>query len=172
MVGAGTLQQVSGVSSATGFDAFYRHERASVYRALALTLRDTDLAAEAVDEGMIRAYQYWWRISSYDYPAGWVYRVSLNWAISRRRRLSRSVPIASVAEPFVPAAEPHDDGLAAALGGLPPKTRAVVVLRFHLDWSVEQIATALRIPTGTVKSRLHRGLATLRTSIEEAGRDN
>jgi RNA polymerase sigma-70 factor (ECF subfamily) len=43
--------------------------------------------------------------------------------------------------------------------------RAVVVLRFHLDWSLEQIAAALGVPVGTVKSRLHRALSSLRETL-------
>jgi DNA-directed RNA polymerase specialized sigma24 family protein len=42
----------------------------------------------------------------------------------------------------------------------------VVVLRFHLDWPVDEIATALGCPTGTVKSRLHRGLRRLEKALE------
>jgi DNA-directed RNA polymerase specialized sigma24 family protein len=44
--------------------------------------------------------------------------------------------------------------------------RAVVVLRYRLDWSVEQSAAALGVAPGTVKSRMHRALAALRTAME------
>ena len=172
MVGAPTMQRTAEVSRTAEFDAFYRRERPTLYRALALTLRDADLAAEAVDEGMVRAYQNWWRIHGYDNPAGWVYRVALNWAISRMRVGRRSVSTDSVPELAVDAAEPADAALAQALATLPPKTRAVVVLRFHMDWSIEQVAAALRVPPGTVKSRLHRGLAALRKELEEVGRES
>jgi RNA polymerase sigma-70 factor (ECF subfamily) len=166
------MQRTAEVSRTAEFDAFYRRERATLYRALALTLRDADLAAEAVDEGMVRAYQNWWRIHGYDNPAGWVYRVALNWAISRTRVRSRSVAMDRLPEQSVEFAEPADAALARAIAALPSKTRAVVVLRFHMDWSVEQVAAALRVPPGTVKSRLHRGLAALRSELEEVGRES
>ncbi|GAB2904572.1 SigE family RNA polymerase sigma factor [Streptomyces mayteni] len=54
----------------------------------------------------------------------------------------------------------------AALMALPPRYRAVLVLRYWEDWSVEQTAQALRISTGTVKSQSARGLAHLRRLIE------
>lgn len=60
-----------------------------------------------------------------------------------------------------------DPSLARALAQLDFDQRTVVVLRFHLDWSTDQIATALEIPPGTVKSRLHRGLRRLETLLKE-----
>jgi RNA polymerase sigma-70 factor (sigma-E family) len=154
------------VSAASTFDAFYRRERDPLYRALALTLADADLAAEAVDEAMVRAYQRWARVTDYDNPAGWVYRVALNWALSRLRRRWRSVVVAAVPDRAAADEPDRDVGvLAAAVAALSPRQRAVVVLRFHLDWSVDQIAAALGVPAGTVKSRLHRALAALRESL-------
>lgn len=148
------------------FEGFYRRERPGLYRALALTLGDADLAAEAVDEAMTRAYQRWGRVCDYDNPAGWIYRVGLNWAISRKRR-KRALPLAEVRSDVGRSdPPPGDEVLAAAVQSLPEPQRAVVVLRYHLDWSTEQVASALRVPQGTVKSRLHRGLAALREILE------
>lgn len=153
--------------TAAGFEDFYRAERGRLYRALSLTLRDPDLAGEAIDEAMVRAYQRWGRVRQYDRPAAWVYRVALNTAISSSRRLRRSVPVAEVADrPGASDPQPADDQLARALAALPTKQRAVLVMRFHLDWSVEQIAATLGVPGGTVKSRLHRGVASLRAALE------
>jgi len=57
--------------------------------------------------------------------------------------------------------------LRAALTRLPPRYRAVLVLRFWEDWSVEQTAEALRISPGTVKSQSARGLSRLRELVGE-----
>lgn len=151
------------------FEAFYRRERDGLVRALALTVGDVDLAGEAVDEAMVRAYERWWRVRRYDRPGGWVYRVARNWAISRTRVRQRSVPAAAVGE-RAGADEPPlpDEAIAAAVAGLPEPQRAVVVLRLHLDWSTEQVAAALGVPAGTVKSRLHRALAALREQLEDS----
>jgi RNA polymerase sigma-70 factor (sigma-E family) len=152
--------------SSDGFEAFYRRERPGLHRALTLTLGDADLALDAVDEGMARAYQRWRTVQGYANPAGWVYRVARNWAISRLRRRRRSTSVPEVPDHRTHEDARRDEALAAALAALPESQRAVVVLRYHLDWSVEQTATALGVAPGTVKSRLHRALAELRTALE------
>ena len=67
------------------FDDFYRAHRDEIGRALAFTLRDPSLGAEAVDEAMTKAYQRWGTLGSTGNPAGWVYTVGLRWALSWRR---------------------------------------------------------------------------------------
>ena len=143
------------------FDDFFRVHHDRVYRAIAMTIGDHDLAADATDEAMIRTYERWRRVRTYDNPPGWAYRVALNWARSKQRRhkfrADREVPdIASVDDP------PNDPSLMAAVAQLPMEFRAVIVLRYFLDWSQEQIADALEIPVGTVKSRTTRALDRLR----------
>jgi DNA-directed RNA polymerase specialized sigma24 family protein len=142
------------------FHEFYRSARERVGRALALTLHDTDLAADAVDEAMVRAYQQWSRVRALDNPAGWAYHVGLNHARSRLRRLARRLtggaPAALVGNES--AAEP---AITAALAELSVDHRSVIVCRLFLDWSEADTATALRIRPGTVKSRLNRALAQL-----------
>jgi len=148
-----------------GFEAFYSAHVDRVYRALAVTLRRDDLAHEAVDEAMARAYARWQVVGSLDNPAGWVFRVGLNWATSRWRKLRReSPPVADDAHPVVAAPE---NALVArdALARLPLPQRAVVTCRILLDLSTAETAEALGLTEGTVKSRLSRGLATLRAQL-------
>jgi DNA-directed RNA polymerase specialized sigma24 family protein len=146
------------------FEAFYREGYADIARALTATLGDFDLAQEATDEAMVRAFVRWERIRSYDNPGGWVYRVGLNWARSARRRLTRSLPFHErrVVEP--PTSDPAPF---AALADLDLSLRAVVVCRLLLDWSVDQTASSLRLKPGTVKSRLHRAIAQLERTLGE-----
>lgn len=73
------------------FDSFYRACWNEVYRPLAVTLHDPDLAREAVDEAMIRAYRRWRAVRGYRNQAGWVYRVAFNWAVSHLRKTGREV---------------------------------------------------------------------------------
>ncbi len=155
--------------SGADFAGFYRTNAESVARALAITLRDPELAAEATNEGMIRAYQQWSKISAYENPAAWVYRVGLNWSLSwkRRRRRERERPIAL--GPSHRTATERDDSMDKVLQQLSLEHRAVVVCRVHLDWSVEQTAEALGIEAGTVKSRLSRALHKLRAALDEQG---
>ena len=60
------------------------------------------------------------------------------------------------------------DALDQALDALDPDRRIVVVLRFWMDFSVDDIADRLGIPAGTVKSRLHSSMRQLRVALEEA----
>ncbi|MFP3913773.1 MAG: RNA polymerase sigma factor [Actinomycetota bacterium] len=146
------------------FESFYRSQWESVYRPLAVTLRDADLAREAVDEGMIRAYRHWRKVRGYRNQAGWVYRVSFNWAISQMRRRKREVFVRRPVEDPQPAHHPPVD-LYDALSALDLKHRAVIVLRYLLDWSEEDVADALGIAPGTVKSRLSRAMDKLRNEL-------
>ena len=143
------------------FDDFYRQHRDRLYRALVLTTREPDIAVEAVDEAMTRASERWDVVGTYDNPAGWVYRVALNWARSffrRRRRITIEVP--DIAWDKLPDPDVND-----AVAALPYKHRSVIVARYYLDWSTPQIADGLGLPLGTVKSRLHRALATLEREL-------
>ncbi|MGD9997198.1 MAG: sigma factor-like helix-turn-helix DNA-binding protein [Ilumatobacteraceae bacterium] len=143
------------------FDDFYRLNRTPVGRALAVTLRDPVLAAEAVDEAMARAFQRWDRVGRLDNPGGWVYRVGLNWSRSVVRRLIRPAPIWMSGPDTVPPPTVADPAIDHALAQLTVDQRAVVVCRLLLNLSEAQTADALDIKPGTVKSRLHRALERL-----------
>jgi RNA polymerase sigma-70 factor (ECF subfamily) len=147
------------------FETFYREGYADIARALTVTLGNLDLAQEATDEAMVRAYARWDKIRVYDNPGGWVYRVGLNWARSARRRLTRALPFHD--RPVVDATV-SDPAHFAALRDLDVGLRAVVVCRLLLDWSVDETAIALRIKPGTVKSRLHRALGQLERTLGES----
>lgn len=139
-------------------------------RALAITLGDDDLGNEAAAEAMARAYARWGQVSVYENPAGWVYRVGLNWARSVRRRLRfRGKPPATEEskDDALPDPDLHD-----ALTHLTIDLRSVVVCRLLLDWSTERTATALGIPQGTVKSRLSRALEDLERRLTVHGEED
>lgn len=146
------------------FDAFYRSHRTPIARALALAIGDVDLASDATDEAMARAYERWSMVSRLDRPDAWVHRVGLNWAVSVLRRHRRShhrlYEPAAVDGPQVADPDVH-----AALGALDVKHRSVVVCRHLLGWSVADTALALGVREGTVKSRLHRALRALEVRL-------
>jgi DNA-directed RNA polymerase specialized sigma24 family protein len=149
----------------SSFDAFYRRHADSLRRALCLAVADVDLGTEAADEAMTRAYERWDEVASYDNQAGWAYRVGLNWARGRQRRFRwrdrRPVPDSGV----LPM--PADVELARALARLSTDHRSVVVCRYYLDWTVDDTAAALDIPSGTAKSRLARALDILQRHLED-----
>jgi DNA-directed RNA polymerase specialized sigma24 family protein len=104
---------------AAGFEDFYRAHADTVRRALAVTLGDTHVAAEATDEAMTRALARWRKVSTHESPAGWVYqrirryplarrpgRIAANVLLDAARDLRRSVPAPDrpVEAPSAPAA--------------------------------------------------------------------
>ena len=156
----------AGGGPALTFEAFYRAHVVEVRQALCLALGDVDLGSEAADEALARACERWEDVRRFANPAGWAYRVGLNWALDHERRRRRWRDHRAVPDrPAVAIAS--DPTLEAALRGLPVEQRAVVVCRYLLDWSIQDTAAALDVPVGTVKSRMARALATLSRHLEE-----
>jgi RNA polymerase sigma factor (sigma-70 family) len=147
------------------FEDFYSEQRGAIGRALALTLRDTQLASEAVDEAMARAYQRWHRVQSLDNPGGWVYRVGLNWSRSILRRALRPAPVWVTNDDSVVDRGGLDPAIDRALATLSIEQRAVVVCRLLIGYSEAQTAAALGVRPGTVKSRLARATARLQSLL-------
>lgn len=131
-----------------------------------MTLSDDALGFEAADEALARAYERWDEVASYANPEGWCYRTGLNWARSwlRRRKRSRPKDLLLAKSESSNDVTPDTD-LERAIATLNDEQRAVVILRFYRDWSVEQTAEALGIAPGTVKSRLSRATDQLEQAL-------
>lgn len=151
------------------FAEFYAAEAESIHRALRATVASPTVAREAVDEAMARAYERWSVVSTYDAPAGWVYRTALNWSISwwRKHRREQALPTDDADGGATGEADPEGALALDALRQLPLDQRSVVVCRVLLDLDTRATAIALGIAEGTVKSRLSRGLDALRSHLEE-----
>jgi RNA polymerase sigma factor (sigma-70 family) len=148
----------------TSFVCFYDETRPALVRAVALATGNADLAAEAVDEAMTRAFASWPRLRRHANPSGWVYRVAVNWAISFMRREARRPTSAPPDDAEMP--DVVDDAVRRALAALDVKHRSVVVCRHLLGWSERETAEALNVRPGTVKSRLSRASAELRNQLQ------
>lgn len=131
---------------------------------------DPVVAEDIVAEAYARVWPHW-RRGRVDVLLPYLMRSVANeaYALHRRRRLERrKEPAApSPGGAFEDQVDDHDE-LWAALEHLPPKQRAVLVLRVVEDLSEEQTAAMLGIPEGTVKSRLSRALQTLRPIFEDS----
>jgi RNA polymerase sigma-70 factor (ECF subfamily) len=158
------IGRVRVTTDAGSFEEFYSTHRDRLYRALTMALRDRLLAVEATDEAMTRAFERWHDVSGYDNPAGWVYRVAINWATSSLRKLRRET-IAETTDMPAHDVDVTDPGLLAAIRNLSVDHRSVVVMRYFLDWSTDDMAQVLDVAPGTVKSRLHRALAVLADAV-------
>jgi RNA polymerase sigma-70 factor (sigma-E family) len=126
---------------------------------------DWALAEDLLQTALARAYPRWSRIQRDD-PEAYVRKVMLNtWSSWWRRHWRGEVPSAQLPEAAGPDHYSSIDSrqaLRAALTKLPPRQRAVVVLRYHQDLSEAQVADLLGVTVGTVKSQAAKALATLR----------
>jgi RNA polymerase sigma-70 factor (sigma-E family) len=134
---------------------------------LALVTTGSVAAAEdVVQDAFVALYRSWDEVAE---PGAWLRRVVVNRSTSWLRRLAVARRYAARAVPGTAQPPPTADDAAvrAALRRLRPRQRAAVFLRFYLDQSEAQIAETLGCPPGTVKSLLHRGLATLKEHLNE-----
>lgn len=152
--------------STLDFGTFFELHHAEMVRAMTLALGDPDVGRDAAAEGFVRALQRWSTVSGLSNPEGWVYRAGINWARSRWRKTRRE-RFGLWIDGEVPPTAPTDEALIRALRQLSVDHRTVVVGRYYLDWSEEQLATALDIAPGTVKSRLSRALTQLSELMEQ-----
>ncbi|MFI7296101.1 SigE family RNA polymerase sigma factor [Streptomyces sp. NPDC050121] len=134
-----------------------------------LTSGDSHLAEDLVQETLSRMYTRWGRMSRIDNPAAYAQTVLVRTFITQRRRYSAAErPLAEL--PDTPPPHSADDpalrlALLAALRELPPKDRAVVVLRYWEDRSVQETADALNVSPAAVRTRSTRALAKLRRQL-------
>lgn len=126
---------------------------------------DWALAEDLLQTALARAYPRWSRIQRDD-PERYVRKIMVNtWSSWWRRKWRGELPAGRLPETAGPdafAEVDHRHALRAALAQLPPRQRAVVVLRYHQDLSEAQVADLLGISVGTVKSQAAKALATLR----------
>ncbi|WP_442935088.1 SigE family RNA polymerase sigma factor [Micromonospora sp. CPCC 206061] len=155
-----------------GFEEFVRARSAGLLRsAYLLCGGDPGAAEDLLQDVLERMYPKWRRISRD--PEGYARAALANAAANRWRRKSRRIteaPLEAAAPRGVagPEREVTDrDLVVRALATLPPRTRAVLVLRFFHDLTEAQTAAALGCGVGTVKSQTSRGLARLRESLPE-----
>ncbi|MEV0596797.1 SigE family RNA polymerase sigma factor [Nonomuraea cavernae] len=147
------------------FDEFLAARSTSLLRTAILVCGATRHDAEdLVQHALEKAYRHWSRIR-HDNPEAYTRRIVVNAAISRARR-NRVIQEITFARPPDTAAKSPDldlrDALIEELRRLPPKMRAVLVLRYWEDQSEASTAAQLGCSVGTVKSQAARGLARIR----------
>jgi RNA polymerase sigma-70 factor, ECF subfamily len=145
------------------FEAFYQASYHRLVGQLTVMTGSLEDAEDAVQEAFARASTRWATLREYEVPEAWVRRVALNLATSGLRRTRRQLAaLARLRPPTTEPAHPTDRlAIQAGLQRLPLHYRQVLVLHYGADLPVEQVAQQLRLPTGTVKSRLARARAAL-----------
>ncbi|MFE5807831.1 SigE family RNA polymerase sigma factor [Streptomyces sp. NBC_01232] len=154
-----------------GFREFAAGRSGHLYRSACLLVSgDTHLAEDLVQETLGRMYLQWGRISRIDNPAAYAQTVLVRVFLTHQRRRSAGErPVGDVPDSRAPAAGGEDPALRLtlleALGRLAPKDRAVLVLRFWEDRSVEETADAMNSSSAAVRTRTTRALARLREQL-------
>jgi len=148
--------------SVSDLEALFRMHWPRAFRAAYLVTHDAGASEDIAQESFLAAIR---ALDMFDRrrPFGpWLHRIVVNRAIdwTRARRLRSEVELTESLPARESSAQPDRDVL-TALGRLPPEHRAVIVMRYLLEFTPGEIAEALDLPRGTVNSRLRRGLDTL-----------
>jgi len=159
-------------------EELFRRHWPDTHRAAYLTVRDAAAAEDIAQEAFLSALSALGRFDRRRPFSPWLHRIAVNRAIdwSRARTVRSEVAATPALLDAVGSEPPLDESLGgsgeveAALGALPAEQRAVVVLRYLLEYTPGEIARMLELPRGTINSRLRRGLDRLSGSFEREGR--
>jgi RNA polymerase sigma-70 factor (sigma-E family) len=152
-----------------GFREFVQTRYGEMLRVAYLLTGSEHEAEDLLQGALLRVMRRWHRI---DDPVPYLRRTMINLHVSRWRR-QRAREFVTAVVPDRPERDPADQvserqSLLSALRALPPRTRAVIVLRYWVDLSEAQTAALLGCSVGSVKSNASRGLSRLRTALPAA----
>jgi RNA polymerase sigma-70 factor (sigma-E family) len=140
-----------------------------LYRSAYLLAGNHADAEDLAQQTLLQAYRSWAKVSRADQPAAYLRRMLTNIYLSQRRPKARRLELLTDAPPEprpAPASGPEDRMvLWPHVAGLPPRQRAVIVLRYYEQLSEREIADALGCSVGNVKSTAHRALQSLRAAV-------
>ena len=150
------------------FTEFVRRHQPGLLRTAYLLAGDHASAEDLLQTALLKTYAHWHRVED---PAAFTRRVLVNTQTSWLRRLaSTERPTPELPDRAAPETELYDerkDDIVRALATLPPRMRAAVVLRFYEDRTEADVAALMGCAVGTVKSQTAKGLARLRTLLDE-----
>ncbi|SDE35682.1 RNA polymerase sigma-70 factor, sigma-E family [Blastococcus fimeti] len=156
---------MSGGSEA-GFADFVEQWSPALLRVAFLLTGDRGLAEDLLQTALLKTSRRWSRIADQQAAYPYVRRVLVTTSASwRRRRRVGEVLTDRLPERSTLGGEGAPGRAVAALEGLPPRMRAVIVLRYYEDLSEADTAAALGCSVGSVKSQASRGLARLRVEL-------
>ncbi len=134
-------------------------------------LRDPELARDAVQDGLIRAWRDLPGLRDPDRFDAWIHRLTVNACLDlarRRRRRPIEVELSPIYEPMMSdqvGVIADRELIEGVLRRLDEAGRAIVVLHYYLGMPLTDVAATLGIPVGTAKSRLHRALTEMRAAV-------
>jgi RNA polymerase sigma-70 factor (ECF subfamily) len=155
------------------FDTFYRHEFTAMVGLARAICGDHQQAEDLAQEAMSRAHRHWGKVSAYERPGAWLRRVTINLALSRKRRVVRELAVLrrTAQDHRIVVADPGETGPDAdvwdAVRALPPKQRAAIALFYQEDQSTADIAEILGCTVSTATSHLSQARARLAELLDE-----
>lgn len=163
------MSEMEHVKVVATVDSLFRAHYGRLVRALTLACGDREVASDAVQEAFVKAHLHWRRIQQYDDPVGWIRRVAINRLHDDHRRQSRKGRALDrlAKEPQAESVEQHgfDSDLPMILSHLPKQQRFAMALFYVDELSIAEVAAALNVSEGAVKSYLHQGRARLRSVV-------
>jgi RNA polymerase sigma-70 factor (ECF subfamily) len=152
--------------SVSDLEALFRAHWSQAHRAAFLVVQDAAAAEDIAQEAFLAAVRALDRFDRRRPFGPWLHRIVVNraidWARARRLRAETELDDDARAAEQVVAGE---HGLRSAIAELSPEHRAVIVLRFALEYTPGEIAELLELPRGTVNSRLRRALDQLKVKL-------
>jgi RNA polymerase sigma-70 factor (sigma-E family) len=154
-------------------ELYSQHYRALV-RLAALLVRDTPTAEEVVQDSFVAMHGGWERLRDTDKALAYLRQAVVNRSRSVLRHRTVVDKNLQKAPPDMPSAEHgalvllERDAVVAALRHLPDRQREAIVLRYYADLSEADIAAAMGISRGAVKSHTSRGMSALRAALEQS----
>ena len=143
--------------SVSDVEALFREHWSRAYRAAYLVVHDAAAAEDIAQEAFLAAVRALDRFDRRRPFGPWLHRIAVNRAIDWARAAKLRAEAEQQDVPAPERADP-DDRMLPALASLDPDHRAVIVLRYLLEYTPGEIAELLDVPRGTVNSRLRRGL--------------
>ena len=154
------------------FAAYMQARQPALLRTAYLLTGNRHAAEDLVQTALAKLYLSWDRVRDREALDGYVRRIMVNENTSLWRRAWKRLEVTPERMPEPPVHDAYDDGAGAALWEfvrtLPPRQRAVLVLRYYEDLTEAEIADVLGVSVGTVKSQASRALAALRARAPEA----
>ena len=157
------------------FRGWVTSRRSALRKTAYLLCGDWFLADDLVQDAITRVFSHWDRVTTTGDPDAYARRVLLNVYLDHRRRPGRrEEPRAELPDLSTEpehSADGDRDEVIAALAKVPPGQRAVLVLRYWEDLSIEETAKVLGTSQGNVKSQASRGLDALRAALGDLGNE-
>lgn len=150
------------------FYIILNENKEQLYRIAYSYLGDKEEALDAIQETAYKGYKNLHKLKKREYMKTWTIRILINYCINRKKKMSKTVELYKEFKDgkinFQEDLEVHD-----LVDRLRPKYREIIILKYFEGLTISEISNILDTPEGTVKTRLSRGLNSLREGINSGG---